>query len=494
VDRNRQDACSMSKHITHVLPVLALLAFGGPALGLDEKACKLEAASLPAAFAQCATLSVPEDYSNPNGRRLDLFVARIPALTATPRADPLTLINGGPGGSSVDLYLQMRAAFEPARRDRDIILLDQRGTGRSADGLTCTVPDGLELETAGVEELGVIVEGCLSDFSRDPRFYSTSVAVQDLDGLRRELGIAEWNVYGISYGTRVAQHYLRRFPDTVRAIILDGVVPAELVLGPDIASNAQAALDAIFSRCEKDAACSDRFADLDEKFDTVRRRLASEPISFGGNDPLTGEAEDIVFAEEHLQAVIRLMSYAAPTVSLLPLVIDDAYDGNYQPLAAQAEIVIQGIAETLGFAMHNSVVCTEDAPFFPDAAGAEASDAYLGTVIVDALTAICSVWPAGVLDEDFKSPVQSDRPVLLLSGEYDPVTPPAYAERVIAGGLSNSRHLVGPGQGHGLAAVGCMPRLMRSFLDSADPQNLETECLAEEPPTPFFLSFQGPAP
>ncbi len=484
----------MSKYITHIVPVMVLLAFSGPTLGLDESACRLEAASLPAAFAQCATLSVPEDYSDPDGQRLDLFVARIPALTATPRADPLTLISGGPGGSSVDLYLQLRAAFEPARRDRDIILLDQRGTGRSADGFTCTVPDGLGLETAGLEELGAVVEGCLSDFSHDPRFYSTSVAVQDLDQLRRELGIAEWNVYGISYGTRVAQHYLRRFPDAVRSIVLDGVVPAQLVLGPDIAPNAQAALDAIFSRCAEDAACSDRFADLDEKFNTVKRRLASEPARFRGNDPLTGEPEDIVFAEEHLQAVIRLMSYSAPTASLLPLVIDDAYDGNYEPLAAQAEIVIQGIAETLGFAMHNSVVCTEDAPFFASATGTEPTDDYLGTAIVDALTAICDVWPAGVLDEDFKSPVHSDRPVLLLSGEYDPVTPPAYAERAIAGGLTNTRHLVGPGQGHGLVAIGCMPRVLRSFLDSADPQGLEAGCLADEPPTPFFLSFQGPAP
>jgi len=144
--------------------------------------------------------------------------------------------------------------------------------------------------------------------------------------------------------------------------------------------------------------------------------------------------------------------------------------------------------------MHNSVVCTEDRPFFTDKELQAAPDAYLGSTLVDALVAICSAWPAGVRDADLNAPVVSDRPVLLLSGELDPVTPPEYAERVMRAGLTNARHLVAPGHGHGIAAIGCVARLIREFLASAAPSALSGECLEAEVPTPFFLGFQGPGP
>jgi pimeloyl-ACP methyl ester carboxylesterase len=144
--------------------------------------------------------------------------------------------------------------------------------------------------------------------------------------------------------------------------------------------------------------------------------------------------------------------------------------------------------------MHNSVVCTEDAPWFPAELAPDAALAYLGTAVVDGLEAICESWPRGVIDDDFKQPVVSDRPVLLLSGEHDPVTPPANAEQIVQTGLANSRHLIGRAQGHGIAGVGCVPRLMEEFIESADFSELDADCLDRVPPMPFFLSFQGPSP
>lgn len=470
-----------------------LLALAGRAAALEETTCRLEREGLPAAFGRCSTLVVPEDYANPDGPSLSLFVARIPASTATPAPDPLVLINGGPGGSTVDLYLQTRNAFAPALRDRDIILLDQRGTGRSLAGLGCAVPDDLELETASPEALKRAVKSCIDSFSSDPRYFTTSVAVRDLESLRLALGVEQWNIYGVSYGTRVAQHYLRRYPHSVRAVVLDGIVPAELVLGPAIADDAQAALDAIFARCKTDSECAERFAGIEEQFAELARRLAAAPVSVEIMNPSSGEPLAFELTEVQFQAVVRLMSYSATTAALLPLVIEEAYTGNYGPLAGQAQIVVESVAESLSFAMHNSVVCAEDVPYFP-AAPAPATDAYLGTSIVDGLKAICELWPAGVLDEDFKTAVKSDRPVLVLSGENDPVTPPAYGEQAIAAGLDNAVHLVARGQGHGLAAVGCVPRLLRDFLAAPDPQTFAAERLEREAPMPFFLSFSGPAP
>jgi pimeloyl-ACP methyl ester carboxylesterase len=475
------------------LLTVSCLAFDAAHAALEETPCRLTTGSMPAVFAQCATLDVPLDPASPDGPTIALAVARIPALTATPQLDPLLLINGGPGGSGIDLYIQARASFELARRDRDIILIDQRGTGRSRAGLECTLPDDLDLDTAARDLLAATAMRCVEELAADPRFFTTSVAVGDLERLRDAFGVAEWNIYGVSYGTRVAQHYLRRYPEHVRAVVLDGIVPAALALGPDTAGNAQAALERIFARCAGDPACGSRFTDLATNFADLRARFATETVSVVLGDG-TGVTETRAVGEPQFQAVIRLMSYAAPTIALLPLVIDEADKGNYAPLAGQADIIVESLVESLSFPMHNAVVCTEDRPFFTAENLTAASPTYLGAALVDSLVAICSTWPVGVRDADLGQPVESDRPALLLSGELDPVTPPEYAERIIEEGLSNARHLVAPGQGHGIAGVGCVPRLISEFLASPTPDTLAAECLENEAPTPFFLGFHGPDP
>ena len=446
--------------------------------------CRLEAQGIPAAFARCGTLAVPEDPAAPAGPTIEIFVARIGALSATPKPDPLLLIAGGPGQSTVDFYLQLRGAFEQARRDRDIVLVDQRGTGRSADGFTCTTPEDLALDTAGPDALARVIDDCQAALKHDPRFYTTSVAVQDLDRVRAALGIAQWNVYGVSYGTRVAQHYLRRFPERARAVVLDGVVPPELALGPDVAREAQRALAQIFGRCAADAACGTRFPNLAAHFRELLARLDA-PVHDRAALPLTGL---------ELRALVRFMSYSAATVALLPVMLTEAYEGHYAPLANQAKTTLRDLPESLSFPMSNSVTCTEDVPFIDADATKGLAETYLGTAIVDALKLICGRWPAGVRDDDFKRPVVSDKPVLLLSGDSDPITPPSYAEWVVTGGLNNAKQLVGDNQGHGLVAVGCLPRVLRAFLEKPVPAELDASCLDSEPAMPFFLSLMGPAP
>jgi pimeloyl-ACP methyl ester carboxylesterase len=451
----------------------------------SEERCRLAADPLPAAYARCGKLAVPLDPGAPNGPTIELFVARVAALSAEPRPDPLLLIAGGPGQSTVDFYLQLRGAFEQARRDRDIILVDQRGTGRSAEGFACEAPDDLSLDTAGSEVLGQLIDACVAKLDHDPRFYTTSVAVRDLDAVRAALGIETWNVYGISYGTRVAQHYLRQYPERVRSVTLDGVVPPPLALGPAVASEAQRALEQIFARCAADAGCGARFAALPQLFAEVLARLDA-----GAAD----ETDPPPISALELRALVRFMSYSAPTVALLPVLISEAHAGNYAPLAGQARTLLRELPESLSFPMSNSVACTEDVPYYATAATGDLDRTYLGTGVVDALKQICARWPIGSIDEGFKIYVASDAPVLLLSGEFDPITPPLYAERVKQGGLANSVHLVGRGQGHGLVGVGCVPRLLRSFLEDPTPAKLDASCLDLEPPTPFFLTLLGPAP
>lgn len=459
---------------------------------LVETRCRLDAPRLPAVLAFCAELVVPEDRARPEGPALSLFVARVPALAAVPKPDPLVLIAGGPGQSAVDLYLQMRRAFEPVRIERDIVLLDQRGTGRSAEGFTCELTEAAAFDTSNVEELLDAIGACLAELDRDPRFFSTEPAVADLDALREALAVDSWNLYGISYGTRVAQRYAARFPERVRTMILDGVVPVSMPLGPAIASDAQAALDGIFARCAAEPACAERYPDLRERFDGLRLRLMQGPVSIDLANPRTGKLETRLFSSSDLAGVVRLMSYSSPTASLLPLAINDAYDGDYTLLAAQVDILTSDLAAAISMPMHNSVICTEDVPFYPSVGGHE--NTYLGTSVVDALETICEIWPATPADAEVKRPLEFDGPVLLLSGELDPVTPPRYAAEVIAAGLVNAKHVVVDGQGHGIAGVGCAPRLIARFIETASVDAVDATCLLREPPTPFFLSATGPAP
>jgi len=468
----------------------ALFLARAEAQPLQTEDCRLTSPWLPTISAQCATVAVPENPAEPQGREIDLFVARVPSLNAAPQPDPLVLISGGPGQAASDLYLGLRGAFEPIRRDRDIIIVDQRGTGRS-NTLSCVIDDA-RLETEDPAALPALMEACLAELEGDPRFYTTSVAILDLEQVRAALELETWNIYGVSYGTRVAQHYVRRFPDRARAVILDGVVPPELALGPAIAPNAQDALEIAFASCGAQTECDERFPDLASRLLTLIDRLDEGSITVELPDPRSAELVDQTLSLMHLKSAIRLMSYAPQTVALLPLLITEAYGGNYGPLTAQSYMMLEELEHSLSLPMHNSVACTEDVPFF-ERESEVLTDTYLGASIVDALTAVCSVWPRGVLDEDMKAPLESDRPILILSGESDPVTPPEYGFTVLSG-LNNARHLVGPGQGHSQVGVGCVPRLLRSFLENPEPADLDAECLQLARPNPFFLDFNGPAP
>lgn len=446
------------------------------------------------AAAQCARIPVPADPDTPNGEQIELFVARIPALTPEAAADAVTLINGGPGASSIALYVDLQGAFDQLRQERDIVVVDQRGTGHSAP-LDCPT-----LEDASQDYDPDLVRqatsACLDALRLDPRLFTTSAAVADLEAVRRALGYQQWNLYGVSYGTRVAQHYLQRYPDAVRTLVIDGVVPPGLALGPDIAPHAQATLDGILARCAGADYCAEAFPDTPGQLAALSQRLRDQPLNLEIPHPVTGQMEPIRLTYPHLAMTLRLLSYAPETAALIPLIIDEAARRrNYLPLATQALRIEQDLGASLAFGMHNSVVCTEDVPFFGDLASRwpELDASYLGGDQVRALQTICERWPPGRLDPELRTPAPSPAPVLLLSGEFDPITPPAYAEQAAAL-YPNGRQLLAPGQGHGVIGRGCMPQLVGDFFDSADPDTLEPACLERLGGDAFFVNLLGPPP
>jgi len=463
--------------------------------GVDLEDCRITAGpGYPGIKARCGILLRPLDPADGNSPTIDLHVAVVPALSLEPAPDPFVPVAGGPGQSTIEFYAAQAQAFEDIRRDRDILLLDQRGTGDSAP-LDCAVDEDIVAGEIGREETLAATRDCLDALPRDPRFFTTSVAVTDLEALRKALGYSAFNVYGVSYGSRVAQHFARRFPGSVRTLVLDGVVPPGRALGPDIALEAERALAAVFDRCAEDGRCAERFGALADDFAALKARLGDSSVTVELEDPKTGEPSSVELDDVALAGAIRLMSYHPNTIALIPLVVSEAANGNYEPLAAQQVMNADAMAEALSIGMHNAVVCTEDVPFFD--VGEETRQAldrsYIGPVLLEALEAICSVWPAGVIDEDLREPLATSIPTLLLSGDADPITPPAYAEEA-AVELGSAAHLIGRGQGHGLAPRGCVPGILADFVAAASVAGLETACMARQFAMPFFLDFSGPAP
>ncbi len=479
-----------------VLLAAALLAAGpvnAQTLQLDD--CRISAGNGAQSMkARCGTLLRPLDPSGSVAGNIELRVVVVPALNLTPETDPLVPIAGGPGQGSVDFYTAYSWAFEDVRRNRDILLIDQRGTGESAT-MKCEFDEDLVIGEYSNELTIKYTRQCLDELPHDPRFFTTSVAVTDIEAVREALAYPTLNLYGISYGSRVAQHFVRRYPGSTRTVTIDGVVPPQLSLGPEIATESQRAVDKILSRCMEDEACNERFPKIDEVFARIVAEIKEAPKPIQVPNPSSGRLEDIDFGESELAGAIRLLAYHPNSIALMPLLIHEAGEGNYVPLGSQFMMTMVAMSESLSLGMHNAVMCTEDVPFYDpttiDYEGLAAS--YMGTVQLEALEAICSVWPEGPLDDAFKVPLETDIPVLLLSGDADPITPPRYAD-LAAVDLGNATHLVGKNQGHGQISVGCTPRLVAEFIKTADPQALDSECLQRSFVMPYFLDFSGPNP
>lgn len=464
---------------------------------LALKPCRIEHPShLSAVDAECGRLAVRENPADPNSRPIQLNVARVRAVSQRKKPDPLFVLAGGPGMSATTFYTSVAPAFARIRRDRDIVLVDQRGTGKS-NGLQCDLDEDALLH-ASDDKLIFATRHCLAEVSKhaDVRFYTTSVAVQDLDLVRAALGYQQINLYGVSYGTRVAQHYVRRYPDRSRAVILDGVVPPEVALGPTIALDAETALVGVLDRCKRDAVCAAKFGDLTQSYAVLRKKLLNSTVILSLPDPTTGESVKVDFSSEHLVTVLRLGSYTSEQASLLPLSLDMASrEGNFALLASQYLIVSKAYDEAVAFGMHNSVVCAEDVPYYDTAHidRAALDRTFLGSGQVDSLIALCKVWPHGPIDSDFHAPLSSNVPALLMSGGNDPVTPVRFGKQA-ATGFKRGVHLVLAGLGHGQLTAPCVDRLMSQFVERADARSLDVSCTRAVKPMPFFTTLAGPTP
>jgi pimeloyl-ACP methyl ester carboxylesterase len=463
---------------------------------LTFKPCELgRPGSGATAEAWCTVFEVPENRDDPHSRRIGLKLAIARSDAQVPDPNMAVLLAGGPGEAATESWVVEAPAFDEVRKHHDVVLLDQRGTG-SSNPLSCKGAEEDSDESSFALDLDKMrkeVAACLNEVKQkaDPRYYTTTIAAQDLEDVRKALGSPTFDLVGVSYGTRMAQQYLIHYPDSVRSVVLDSAVPNQVVLGEDMADNLDSALKKDFASCTAVEACKQRFGDSMQTLYQLRDALRANPHTVSFRDPQTYQTVERPLSEFSLASVVRMFAYQPETVALLPLSINAAAHGDVGPLLGQSKLLSGDLSGDMNNGMSMSVICSEDADLLQPRP--QDQNTMLGSHLTDAIKAQCDVWPHGTRPADFHAPLKSDKPILILSGEFDPVTPPRYGEEILAG-LTNGRQLIFKGQGHSLLGRSCMPQLLGKFIDKPDPKQLDASCLDKLGPTPAFIDFNGASP
>ena len=443
--------------------------------------------------ARCGWIPVYEDRSAVSGRQIDLRVVVYPATSRNRQPDPLFVLAGGPGQGAAQLGSLLVGLFGDIRRERDIVFVDQRGTGRS-HGLPCD-RDTDDLGEFFSDDYAIeTFLKCLEGYEADLRFYTTPVAMDDLDEVRASLGYERINLWGASYGTRAALVYLRRHGERVRSIVFDGAVPMTMTLPEGFPQDSQRALDLLLEDCEGRAACRERFPDVRRKLEEVLARLGREGKQSSLPHPRTGAKVAVTLRAAAVSDVLRLALYSPDAAALVPMLVEQMHGGNFAgllALAVGAESVPSEVK--INWGMFFSVICAEDLPWVDESArNAAPSGVFSNDGTLEAWDKICGAWPRGQIAADYHDPVVSDIPALVLSGALDPVTPPRRGED-LAAGFSRVLHVVAPGTGHGATSRGCVPELVAEFVQAGSVDGMDTSCVEELKRPGFFVTPGGPS-
>lgn len=469
---------------------LGLAALCGPAGAAPAQPCRIDGL---AHEVLCGTVARPLDPARPDATRFDLHYVVVPALARRKLPDPVFLLAGGPGQSAISLAAQVMPVFARLNNRRDIVFVDQRGTGRSAP-LDCDEPRAMPLaEAADTAKQLQRLAACRDRLARLPHvkevaglgFFTTTLAMQDLDAVRQAIGAERINLVGASYGTRAALEYQRQFPQAVRRAVLDGVAPPDMVLPASAGVDAQAALDALLAACSTEPGCTRQWPALRQAWDGL---LASLPRSVSVADPFTGAVENVVMTRDLVLAAVRAPLYLPSLAAGLPAAITAAAQGRYEPLLTLGTALSRRSAPAMSTGMHFSVICAEDMPRLSANAAAPARD--FGRGLAPLYEQACSSWPRGAVPEDFYRIGPAATPVLLLSGGIDPATPPRHAKRVAEALGAKAKRVIVPNAGHGLLGAGCMPDLLFRFIDAADEAAalaLDAGCATAMPRPPAYV-------
>ncbi|HEX4964940.1 MAG TPA: alpha/beta fold hydrolase [Thermoanaerobaculia bacterium] len=445
----------------------------------------------------CGSLPVWENRTTKTGRKIDLYVVVLPAQGNDPAPDPLFYINGGPGYGSTGAAGGFAQLLAAVNQDRDLVFVDQRGTGKS-NPLHCDLPGGekdLQGLVRGLFPMDVL-RACEPKLAAkaDLTQYTTAIAMDDLDDVRAWLGYERINVLGGSYGTRAAQAYMRQHPEHVRSGLLLGVMIMDGKMPLYHARKAQESIDKLFDDCASDATCRTAFPALRADLATVIARLDQGPVKQTIKDPKIGKPVEISIAKGAFTTTLRSMQYSPFLSVRIPLYVHLAAQGDYAPMILMT--ILDRTDPGWDIGLYLSITCAEDvARIDPKEVPALVANTYQGDDRIRDQREACSFWPTAKVPEAFFQPLESAIPTLLLTGWLDPATPPEWAAEVVRH-LPNATNVVLRDGAHspgGLAHLDCYGKLITDFVANGTPFGLDTTCI-KEMKRPPFLTKDEPLP
>ncbi|MCZ2813272.1 alpha/beta hydrolase [Modestobacter sp. VKM Ac-2979] len=452
---------------------------------------------------ECGTLEVPADRDDPGAGTVSLAFGVVAAAAEDPAEDPLVYLSGGPGQGALEFVpLAFGELYEPLAQDRDLVLLDQRGTGLTEPSLACEEYSSWVRESLGseepVEELAAqaaaSLEECrqrLVDEGVDFADYDSAASAADLEDLRRALGHEEWNLYGISYGTRLAQTAMRDHPEGIRSVVLDAAYPIDADLYEETPGNAARALEALFATCAADARCAERYPDLEQTVTDLVAELDAAPASVTVRDPTTGERVESPLDGAGLVGFLFQSMYSTELIPFLPEIVEAAANDEFGSIGLLLSAFSQQL-DLVSVGQQLAVQCEEEISFSDPEAVADATAEHplvesffdstptMGPGVFD----VCADWDAGEPGAGEDDALTSDLPTLVLAGELDPITPPRWGAQ-LAEQLGNSVYVEFPATGHGSVATHeCAVQLTRDFL--ADPDSEPDASCVDDVEIPAF--------
>ncbi len=476
-----------------LLAGLTLLIVGASTSALaDVRFTQCRNADNGAAFygAECTTISATTQGSK---HIAALNVLRVRALSH-PTTDPLVVITGGPGTSAVSLARQYLGFFTEVQKSRDIVFIDQRGTGKS-EPFECAQANNLDTNQPAATLLAQTQAALRQCAQTQPNLnaISTTQAAWDIEQVRKALGYTQLNLWGSSYGTRVAQEYQRLFPASSRTIIIDGVAPAIIALPTYAEQDASQALSALFNACAAQPACHGAFGDLPQRWQQLMQSLQLQPRSKSLQHPRTQSLTTMDVSAALVANWVRFALYNRELSALLPLAIAQATQDDFQPLANLAQTASDSVQDSMSQGMHTAILCGEDqhAPRIEHPQSGSVLAMPFGAL--NDLRPVCSAMPTPLLPpQPLFEAINSAVPSLVLSGQFDPVTPAFWGDWA-SQKLTNSQHWIIEGGHHGVSGLGCMPKLLAEFIEQASFSRLKTECMKSLKPVAFFVDSAGPA-
>jgi pimeloyl-ACP methyl ester carboxylesterase len=486
---------SLARTCAAGLALLATLAGVSPLRAADAtQACRVAGIKHEV---RCGKVTRLLDPARPDGPKIEVHYVVVPAMARRKLPDPVFLLAGGPGQSAIAVAPNLLGLFARLNNRRDIVFVDQRGTGKSAP-LECEDTRHAPLaELAAIDRQVARVLECKGKLlalphvkqESDLRFFTTTLAMQDLEAVRAQLGATRINLVGASYGTRAALEYLRQFPQGVRRAVLDGVAPPDMNLPASMSPDSQAALDALIAACTEEAACVKAYPSLREDWTAL---LKSLPRSTTVLHPLNGNRESLVLTRELLIGLVRGPLYSPALAAALPSAISEAAQGRFDALGGLAAMLGTRRAGQLAMGMHFSVVCAED--MSQPGPPLEAPGVDFGRDFERLYERVCAQWPRGAVPKGFAEVPKFAQPVLLLSGGLDPVTPPRHGERIARALGPAAQHVIVPNAGHGVMGIGCMRDVVFRFLDAAEdaqPGPVDAACVRAIPRPLTFMPLAG---